>query len=142
MARSAAAPLGADLVKTATPFASKKDPLVAPATGIQRAAVPHADAAPAQGPQKAGGGDGLRALQITPAPVEPARTPVPAAMVSPPKAEIQEKTWALTVRLPDNVYQRLRHYAFSTHQKHQEVFVTALLAHLDREAPDDRKIVA
>lgn len=69
----------------------------------------------------------------TAAPAAPAPPPSPAASSSRPGSDAEPRTKALTLRLSEARYQRLRRFAFDRDASHQEVIEAALIAYLERE---------
>lgn len=61
---------------------------------------------------------------------ETAPAPIPAASVEAPAPPPEPRTKALTVKLRESDYQRLRRYAFDHSTTHQDVLEDALLAFL------------
>jgi hypothetical protein len=62
------------------------------------------------------------------------QAPADQQRAAPQQAEkAPPKTKALTLKLTDDDYRRLRRFAFETERSHQHIIETALLEYLDRE---------
>ncbi|WP_336489697.1 hypothetical protein [Methylobacterium nigriterrae] len=76
-------------------------------------------------------------LQQRPAAVQPATQPAPAPAVVPVAMTAPEpKSKALTLRLSESQYQRLRRFAFDRGLSHQDVIERALMVYLDAAVKD------
>lgn len=70
-----------------------------------------------------------------PAP-QPIPAPAPAAAVAPVAPAAEPKSKALTLRLSETQYQRLRRFAFDRGLSHQDVIERALMEHLAAATAD------
>ena len=67
---------------------------------------------------------------------QPAPQPAPVPVARPVVSAPEPKSKALTLRLSETQYQRLRRFAFDRGLSHQDVIERALLDHLDAAGTD------